>query len=155
MGAARPRRHRLPAGRAARARELFEESLALFLKLGDLGPAGGRLSYLASVAMEQGDADAARAYWERARQLWSEAGDRNGVTAATHGLGDLALDARDGEHALGYYVEALGMAGADDDHEVIANCLAGIAAVLAGRGQAAEAATLGLRRNGSTPRTKP
>ena len=129
-------------GGLARARELFEESLALFLKLGDLGPAGGRLSYLASVAMEQGDADAARAYWERARQLWSEAGDRNGVTAATHGLGDLALDARDGEHALGYYVEALDMAGADDDREVIANCLAGIAAVLAGRGQAAEAATL-------------
>ena len=100
------------------------------------------MSYLAGVAMEQGDADGARVYWERARQVWSEAGDRNGVSAATHGLGDLALDARDGEHALGHYVEALDIAGAEDDHELIANCLAGIAAGAAGRGQAAEATQL-------------
>ena len=41
-----------------------------------------------------------------------------------------------------FYVEALDIAGAQDDHELIANCLAGIAAVLAGRGQAAEATQL-------------
>jgi tetratricopeptide (TPR) repeat protein len=129
-------------GDLARARELFEESLALFLQLGDLGPAGGRLSYLAGVAMDGGDLDGARVYWERAREIWSQAGDRNGVCAATHGLGDLALESGDDERALAYYAEALELADPESDPEIVANCLAAIAAVLAGRGTGAEAARL-------------
>jgi tetratricopeptide (TPR) repeat protein len=80
--------------------------------------------------MAQGDLDAARVYWERGREQWAAAGDRNGVNAATHGLGDLALDAGDRELALAHYAEALD--GAQNDPEIVANCLAGIAAALAG-----------------------
>jgi predicted ATPase/DNA-binding transcriptional LysR family regulator len=127
-------------GELGRARELFEESLALFLKLSELGPAGGRLSYLAEVAMQQGDLDGARVYWERAREQWAAAGDRNGVRAATHGLGDLALDACDRRQALAHYADALD--DADEDHEIIANCLAGIAAAIAGGDRTDEAARL-------------
>jgi tetratricopeptide (TPR) repeat protein len=127
-------------GELGRARERFEDSLTLFVKLGELGPAGGRLSYLAEVAMEQGDLDGARVYWERAREQWAAAGDGNGVSAATHGLGDLALDAEDHEGALAHYVEALD--GAGEDHDIVANCLAGIAAVLAAGARREEAARL-------------
>jgi tetratricopeptide (TPR) repeat protein len=100
------------------------------------------LSYLAGVAMDGGDLDGARVYWERAREIWSQAGDRNGVCAATHGLGDLALESGDDERALAYYAEALELADPKSDPEIVANCLAAIAAVLAGRGTGAEAARL-------------
>jgi tetratricopeptide (TPR) repeat protein len=116
--------------------------LALFLGLGDLGPAGGRLTHLAAVAAEQGDIDAAREYWEGAREQFGAAGDRSGAAGAVHGLGDVALDTNDGAGALALYGEALETAAEMEEPQLAAYCLAGLAAALATCGRNERAALL-------------
>ena len=123
-------------GELARARELFEESLALFLELGELGPR----RRTAELPRER--RHGRRGHRRRSRPTGSAAREHVGArpataaacAAATHGLGDLALEAGDGERALAHYAEALEVADlAWRTTRITANCLAGHR----GRGRAA------------------
>ena len=129
-------------GKHAEARRRLEESLELFIKLGEHGPAGGRLTFLAGVAREQGDLVAARRYLERSRELYGRAGDVAGIGAATHGLGDIALDEDDPVRALELYGEALEIDEAVTSAHDDAYILAGIASACAALGRRSEAARL-------------
>ncbi len=110
------------------ARERFERSAELFLELGHHGPAGGRFTYLAELVRSQGDLDAARAYYERGRTEYGTAGDVPGVAAATHGLGDIALERGRKREALARYVDALDTIEGIEDLYGLVHFLGGIAA---------------------------
>jgi predicted ATPase/DNA-binding transcriptional LysR family regulator len=129
-------------GKHAEARRRLEESLELFVKLGEHGPAGGRLTFLAGVAREQGDLSAAQRYFERSRELYGRAGDVAGIGAATHGLGDIALDGDEPVRALELYGEALEIDEAVTSAHDDAYILAGIASACAALGRRSEAARL-------------
>jgi tetratricopeptide (TPR) repeat protein len=110
--------------------------------LGEDAPAGGRLTYLATVARAQGDLPAAMDYFERARQHFASAGDISGVAAAIHGLGDVALEEGKPKQALACYGEALEQGWTVATPWDLAYFLAGIAAACAALGRLAEAARL-------------
>ncbi len=115
-------------GDVALARDRFERSAELFLELGEHGPAGGRFTYLAELARSESDLASARAYFERARTEYGTAGDLAGVAAATHGLGDVALELGKPREALARYVDALDMVEGVDDPYGLVHFLGGIAA---------------------------
>ena len=50
-------------GRTREAQALFEESMELFLRLGEHAPAAGRMTYLAYYAAREGDLERARSSW--------------------------------------------------------------------------------------------
>ena len=74
------------------ARSLFEESLELFLRLGEHAPAGGRLSYLAYYAQFEGDFERARSLYAQGAEQYRLAGDNSGVWVCIHSLGEIALE---------------------------------------------------------------
>jgi predicted ATPase/DNA-binding transcriptional LysR family regulator len=129
-------------GKLEEARKRFEESLALFVELGEHGPAGGRLTFLGAVAREQGDLLAARLFLERSRDHYRRAGDVAGVCGATHSLGDIALDEGDYSEALACYGEALEIGAPGGNPRDTAYILAGIASCWAALGRRAKAARL-------------
>jgi tetratricopeptide (TPR) repeat protein len=129
-------------GKLEEARRRFEESLALFVELGEHGPAGGRLTFLGAVAREQGDLAAARRFLERSREHYGRAGDVAGVCGATHSLGDIAPDEGDYSEALAIYGEALDLGEPVGNPRDQAYILAGIASSSAGLGRRAEAGRL-------------
>jgi predicted ATPase/DNA-binding transcriptional LysR family regulator len=129
-------------GKLEQARRRFEESLALFVELGEHGPAGGRLTFLGAVAREQGDLAAARRFLERSREHYGRAGDAAGVCGATHSLGDIALDEGDYSEALAIYGEALDLGEPVGNPRDQAYILAGIASSSAALGRRAEAGRL-------------
>ncbi len=119
------------------ARELLEQSLELFLELGDHAPAGGRLTYLGELALESGDPSAARAYYERSVEEYAIAGDESGVLGSTIEVAFIALAQGDVEAALRSYGAVLPRASEQYD---LVYFLAGIGAAAAATGRSREAA---------------
>jgi DNA-binding transcriptional LysR family regulator/predicted ATPase len=129
-------------GESAAARSLYEESLELFVRLGEHAPAGGRLTYLAELSFGDGDLDEARKLLERAVEQYRLAGDVAGIGGSIHGLGDVALLEGTPEAALARYREALPLLMQSGSSVDIALVLAGTAAVAAQLGAPDEAARI-------------
>jgi len=124
------------------AQALLEESMELFLRLGEHAPAGGRMTFLAYYAAREGDLERAEQLLAEAAQQYGLAGDLVGVAGCIHSLGDLALDRGDVAGALARFVEAQPtMIKAGSTLEV-AYMLGGLAAVAAARERSELAGTL-------------
>ena len=84
-------------GRLSLARSELEEAIALFKKLGHTVTT--RLLDLGGLALDEGDRDAARQWFERGLQTAKEEGDLLGAAQALANLGNLALDDGDLDEA--------------------------------------------------------
>lgn len=131
------------------ARERFAESLAIREELGDRAGLPSALLNLADLARVSGDAGAARTHLERAAAVARSGRD---AAALAHVLVHRARLARAeaegdggaaaGAAAAGLYAEAAAAAGRLGADSVTAEWLEGVAATLAGRGDAELAARL-------------
>jgi DNA-binding transcriptional LysR family regulator/predicted ATPase len=129
-------------GATAEAKALFEESMELFLELGEHAPAGGRMTFLAFYAAREGDLEGARSLLDRATEQYRLAGDLAGVGGCLHSLGDVALREGDPAAALDRYREALPILVSTATTFDVGYDLAGLAAVFALEGRPLEAARL-------------
>jgi DNA-binding transcriptional LysR family regulator/predicted ATPase len=129
-------------GDSAGARALYEESLELFVRLGQHAPAGGRMTYLAELAFAEGDVDEARTLLERAVEQYRLAGDTAGIGGSIHGLGDAELIEGNADAALARYREACPLLVESGTSVDIALILAGTAAVAARLGAPDQSARL-------------
>jgi predicted ATPase/tetratricopeptide (TPR) repeat protein len=82
-------------GQYARARTLYEQSLAIFRELGVRSWIVNRLDNLGEVALGLGDLEQARARYREALSSAEELADLDYVACALRGLGDIALAAGD------------------------------------------------------------
>ena len=87
-------------GRRAKARQLFEESLALRRTSGDGHSIGHILRFLGEIAEEQGETEQARVYYAEALVMLRDAWDVNRLAAVLRGVAALALMAGDPARAL-------------------------------------------------------
>ena len=124
------------------ARALIEESMELFLRLGEHAPAGGRMTFLAYYAARDGDLPQAERLLERAAEQFRLAGDAAGVHGCIASLGDLAIERGDARAALAHYREAQPSVLRDGSVLDLEYAFAGIAAVAALAGRPETAARL-------------
>jgi predicted ATPase/DNA-binding SARP family transcriptional activator len=87
------------SGDLARARSLYEQSLALLRALGDEGHVALALQGLGGVTRAQGDMGHARSLYEESLALYRHTGNREGESDVLNDLGDL-------ERVLGNYGQA-------------------------------------------------
>jgi tetratricopeptide (TPR) repeat protein len=114
-----------------RARALIEESMELFLELGEHAPAGGRMTFLAYYAYRDGDLERAQSLLEAATEEYRLAGDEAGVGGCLHSLGDLELARGDFARALELFREAhplLLRSGSSFDRAYMVAAVAAVAA---------------------------
>ena len=142
MGAARARSSLGEQGDHKSAEALFEESMELFLRLGDHAPAGGRMTFLAYYAARDGDLDRAESLLERATEQYRLAGDLAGVGGCIRSLGDIDLERGDVRSALDRYRESRPILIQGGSSLDVAYELAGTAAVAALLGHPEVAARL-------------
>ena len=129
-------------GDLAEARERYEESLALFERVEDWVPVGGRLNDLAMVTRAAGELEEARAFMERALAISRASGDPHGPPGDLHTLGDIELDAENFDRAREHFAEALEMTVHIGERYQTAHCLAGLAAVAGATGKPRVAAEI-------------
>jgi predicted ATPase len=129
-------------GHVREAKDLFEESLQLFLRLGEHAPAGGRMTYLAYYAAREGDLELARSLIEQAAAQYRLAGDTAGVGGCLNSLGDIALEQADLATALRHYREAQPTLMASGTPLDLVTILGGMAALAAQSGRQREAGRL-------------
>src|SRR5439155_1277365 len=106
----------LPDARArtkerARARSLYEQSLAIFRELGDEAGVAWSLNHQGQVAREQGDRPAARAFCEQALAIFRALDDRWGIASSLADLGHLTRDEGNRQSAEAWYRESIGIFG--------------------------------------------
>lgn len=94
----------------AAARAHFEDSLALFEKLGNKEGVANSFNNLGLVARHQGDHAQALANFERSLAWFREIGGRQGISWALSNLGLLAMEQGDYEVARAYMTEGLAIA---------------------------------------------
>ena len=100
------------------------------------------LRHVGQSAQELGDRDRAISLFTQAQSVAEETGDLREWAATTHSLADLFLDQLELDRARDLYVQALEQAQSLGAARISAFCIAGLAAVVAARGQAKDAAFL-------------
>ncbi len=126
----------LNEGHYAAARAQYEQSLALNRDLGDVGEASKVLTNIAECARGLGDWPAAIALCEEALAMRRRIGARFGMAMLTHNLGHSHMGAGNLTRAMRCFQESLTMsAGSVDDVSSITSYIAGVAGVMARRGQ--------------------
>ena len=86
-----------------RARQVYQESLALRRTVGDAGQIARSLANLGNVAVAEGDFPRARAWYEESLALCDQSGDRAGKANVLNNLGVLARGRGDERLALTMY----------------------------------------------------
>jgi tetratricopeptide (TPR) repeat protein len=95
------------AGENDRARELFEEALAIHRARGDRLRLAVSLNSLGVVARNQGDLARARELLEESLEIKRELGDEHGMSTTMSGLGVVLIDQGDYERARSILSESL------------------------------------------------
>ncbi len=93
----------------ARARALFEESLAIRRSLGDPTGLLSPLSNLGAVAMQEGDLALAEAYFQETLSIQQSIEDRVGIAESLNSLANLAHERGDLEGARSFYERSLSL----------------------------------------------
>jgi predicted ATPase/Tfp pilus assembly protein PilF len=117
-----------------KAEELYEESLALYERLGDRGAVASNLENLGSVATFRGDDERAKELVEKSLTIFQEQEDERGVARALNTLGASAASKGELGRAVAWFEEALTSARKRGDAQVIAVSLdnLGFATLLSG-----------------------
>jgi predicted ATPase/DNA-binding SARP family transcriptional activator len=118
--------------RANEARTLLSEALSLYRAHSDADGTAQTLHNLGELELRVGNPKGARQLLERARE---QAPDERSLVAILHGLGDVALEEHDYEHAAVGYAATLLTGDVAVDDEALGASLGGLAAVAAARGQ--------------------
>ncbi|MCI0648345.1 MAG: tetratricopeptide repeat protein [Chloroflexi bacterium] len=113
----------------------YRQSLALKRQLGDRLGVSAVLSNLGETARVQGDYAAARTYTEEGLEISREIGDQVGIAIALDNLGHSAAALGEDETAYGHYEAAVALALRLGVTPVALDALAGLAGVLARRGE--------------------
>jgi tetratricopeptide (TPR) repeat protein len=129
-------------GDLAKARAALEEAIELFTRLGRTITT--RLLDLGALALEEGDADAARHWFERGVVTAGEEGDVSGEADAHFWLADLALDRGDLDAAERGFYDSLDVARRLHGHAdaTAAESIVGMSAIALARGEPTRAGRL-------------
>jgi tetratricopeptide (TPR) repeat protein len=122
--------------------ESYEEALALYRGLNDLGGISGALNNIGELLTLTGQHTRAEPLFEEAVQLASRAGNKYSLAGGLESLGYVALLRDDLDTARDRYREALTLFRQLDDKYGGLHCLAGLAGVAALNGSPFEAGRL-------------
>lgn len=125
-----------------RARAVLEEAGEVSARVGFARGEARALHTLGDICRDEGDFDAGAHYLQRSLDLSTHNGWRELASATTHSLGDLELDRGDLDRARSLYRDCLHMTLLAGVGRNVAYCVAGLAAVAAGEGDALRAAQL-------------
>ncbi len=106
-----------------RAKNLFEEQLALQQQMGDQAGIADALHNLMSVAWKHGNYDDARSLEERSLSIRRSLGDNSAIAGSLHALGTFAHEQGDYPRAAALYQEALAIRRELGDMSAIATLL--------------------------------
>jgi non-specific serine/threonine protein kinase len=124
------------------ARELYEESLAIYRKLGEQKGIALALNNLGGLAREQGDYVAAWALYEDSLAISRDMGDRRGIARTLHNMGLSARDHGDYAAAQVLLQESLETLRKLGDPYGVAQSLSSLGALAESRGDYTAAKTL-------------
>lgn len=127
---------------AGRGRARLEESLDLWRALGDRWGMAQSLNILADLERNAGDDARATSRYEEALEVLRETDLTGTIPSLLHNLGHLALRRKDLRQAFRYIRESLTLFRDQGDQRGMADCLDGLAGVLAAMGQPERAARL-------------
>ena len=133
-------------------RAQLQAALARFRTLGDDWGMAQVLNMLGDLARSQDDLAGAGARYAEARHSCAGKGLTGSVPSLLHNLGSVALRGGEPQRALGRFRESLGLFRDQGDQRGIADCLTGLAGVLAALKQPERARNcLGRRRRSARP----
>jgi predicted ATPase/class 3 adenylate cyclase len=123
-------------GDLAKARELAEESLALFRAVGNRRLAAHVLILLGEILLVEREDDRARSVLEESLSIFKVMGERSGSAAALIALARVVAYRGEYETALSFYQESWKLLQQIGDRELTAACLEGCGEVLVTQGEA-------------------
>ena len=121
---------------------LYEESLEIKEKVGDLKGKGATLSMMAQVYVTRGDLDRALALYEESLELLEKLGDLKGKAASLHNMAQVYVTRGDLDRALALYEESLELKEKLGDLQGKAASLSMMADLYRGRGDLDQAERL-------------
>lgn len=131
-------------GNYQEAQTLLEQSLAIWQEMELKGKMGRSwtLIFLGDVALNQGNSELAKFYYEEARPFLLEIGDINFLAYLVRRLGQLAWHDKDSKKAAALCKESLNLNQEVKDTRGVVACLAGFAAIAVEEGRFERAAKL-------------
>ena len=126
----------------AAARSYLDESLTRFREATSVPGIESALNRLGDLARCQGDYDRAGQLYIESLTLFREMGDKDEIPSLLHNLGYVARHRADYLQALALFKEGLAIQWETGNQAGVAECLAGVAGVLAAQGQAERGARL-------------
>lgn len=126
----------------AAARSYLEESLTRFREAASVPGIESALNRLGDLARCHGDYDQAGQLYSESLTLYREMGDKDEIPSLLHNLGYVARQRDDYLQAMALFKEGLAIQREMGNQAGIAECLAGVAGVLAAQGQAERGARL-------------
>lgn len=129
-------------GDFATARTYLERSLKLFREAGNISGIEMSMNRLGDIARCENNYEEAERLYTESMNIYRESGDKDEIASLLHNLGYVAQHRGVLPEALGRFREALALQCGLDNQAGIAECLAGIAGVLAMEGQGEGAARL-------------
>ncbi|HJS17996.1 MAG TPA: tetratricopeptide repeat protein [Anaerolineales bacterium] len=132
----------LGLGNPEQARALHEQALAIARSIGESWMLSFALNNLGEVARVQGQYELARKYYKESEALLRATGDQGDLARFVHNLGYIAQHEEDFELAESQFRESLAMFRRLGNRRGIAECLAGLAGLIAQQGHTKRGATL-------------
>jgi predicted ATPase/DNA-binding SARP family transcriptional activator len=129
-------------GERRRAETCLEDSLAFYRGFGEHGPVAALLLNLGTMALERGRLQRAATLLEESLRLNERIGDRFAALFSLTYLGVVSLRQNDLTRSEQRFCQALGLARADSNPEILVRLLDGVAMVAAQRDDLAQAACL-------------
>jgi predicted ATPase/DNA-binding SARP family transcriptional activator len=131
-------------GNYSQARSLLEQSLEIWHKIGPEWKLESSriLTFLGDVALNLGEEDHARSFYEETAAILREHGDKNFLAYSVRRLGQLACRQGDYEKAIALSKESLSLNQKVGDRRGVMACIASFAAIAVARGRFEHAARL-------------
>ena len=129
-------------GEIERALQLWQQSLEIEERIGDVQGKAATLANMAGVIAQQGDIERALQLWQQSLEILERIGDVHGKAAILHQMAGVIAQQGDIERALQLWQQALEMVERIGDAQAKAAILNNMAGVIAKRGDAERALQL-------------